>query len=173
MTSVSSFDGDAVGQAAHRHGAVDDAEDAARGHADRLAGRVQRDVHVDRLVELHLDEVDVLEVALDRVEREVADHREDLPSSISSSTTVFCPRSLFRIVDTSFGGTAMGVDGQALAVRDGGHEAVLADAARLGLAGDVAWLAFNTGICGAVMAFSYPPSSREMRASGVRWGALA
>ena len=55
------LDRDAVGQAAHRHRAVDDAKDAALGDADGLARRDERDLDVDRLVELHLDEVDVLE----------------------------------------------------------------------------------------------------------------
>ena len=55
------LDRDAVGQAAHGDRAVDEAEHAALGDAGGLAGRDERDLDVDRLVELHLDEVDVLE----------------------------------------------------------------------------------------------------------------
>ena len=69
---------DAVRERAHRHGAVNLAEDAALRHADGLAERDERDLDIDRTIELHLDEVDVLERARDRVIRVVLDHDEEV-----------------------------------------------------------------------------------------------
>ena len=116
VTSTSSFTGMRSGRQRTGTRAVDDAEDAALRDARGLAGREERDIDVDGLVELHLDEVDVLERARDGVVREVADHREELlaPSSVELDDACSSRARSSGSRRLPSGGTAMGVDGKPL-----------------------------------------------------------
>ena len=72
--------GYAVGQAAYGHQMMHDAKDVALSDTDGLADGSQWDLDIDRAIELHLDEVDVLEQggggARDGMNGVVTDHRE-------------------------------------------------------------------------------------------------
>ena len=67
LTSTSIFSGMARGQRVHLEVAAALRQDAALGHAHRLADEDQRHVHLDLLVLAHVDEVGVEHLPAQRV----------------------------------------------------------------------------------------------------------
>ena len=119
----------AIRHRANGHHAEDLTKQAALGDAHGLAERDERHFDVDLLIRLHLHEVDVLEVTLDRVVAVIADHHEQIggdphwasrPPTAFIWMTLFLPRSLFKIVRISLGPTVSGVAGARLPVGDAG-----------------------------------------------------
>src|ERR1019366_9939769 len=107
-----------------------------------------RNGDVDRLIELHFDEVDVLEVSLHRMEREVADHRDQLLPVEREFEDRVLPELAAQNRGDLLGWHRDRRRGQALAVRNGGNEPTLAQAASLALAGGDAGLGLKDGHAG-------------------------
>ena len=84
VTSISMMAGIFSGRQRTGSLRIDLAKDAARDEADSPCRAAERDLDVDRLVELHLDEVGVHEVARQGVERVVAHHDGELLAAVDA-----------------------------------------------------------------------------------------
>ena len=127
---------------------MDDAENAALGDASRLADGQERNGDIDRLVELHLDEIDVLEVPLHRVQREVANHGEELLAVERELEHRVLPEFAPQDRRDLFGRHGDRGRRETLAVSDRGNEPASTQSASLGLSSGDAGLGLKGGHAG-------------------------
>ena len=130
--------------------------------------------HVDRLIEPHLDEVDVLEASLHRMKREVANHREELFAVEGQLEDGVLPKLAAEHCRDFLRWDGDGRRREPLSVRDGGNEPALAQAARLALAGGDAGLGLKNGraCCGhgdSDHLSARPSPGRASEHRGLRW----